>query len=233
MKKDNDTSAISAVFYEAFEEEEQLLINYLPQKHKYLFTDKTIQETQHELPPALIISTRTQSQIPLNWAGRISALITRSTGYDHISKFLTETQTDIPAAYLPDYAGRAVAEQAMLMWTALLRKFDIQKKSFKTFNRNGLTGREVLNRTIAIIGGGRIGSQIANIAHGLGMNLLGVDIKPNFEFAEKCDLKYVSLDDALKDAEIVVCALPLTDLTDKMLNHSCLSQVPPKFIIHK
>ena len=111
----------SAIFYEAFEEEEKILRKVLPRGHRYLFTWKTIQESGHKTPPARIISTRTQSKFPIEWAGSLDAIITRSTGYDHVSAYLGETGADIDAAYLPEYAARAVAEQALMMWTALLR----------------------------------------------------------------------------------------------------------------
>ena len=72
------------------EEEEIELRKVLPAEYDYFFTWKTIQESGHIMPPADIISTRTQSAIPLSWADRLKGIITRSTGYDHISAYLEE-----------------------------------------------------------------------------------------------------------------------------------------------
>jgi len=215
-----------AVFYEAFEEEESILRRVLPSKYKYLFTWKTIQESGHKSPPATIISTRTQSKFPLEWADKLDAIITRSTGYDDVSDFLNQTNTGISAAYLPEYAARAVAEQALMMWTALLRNLTIQRKSIETFYRDGLTGREIRNRRITVIGVGRIGGEVVDIAHGLQMKILGVDIKPRPEMKRKYGLKYVSLSKGLKNADIAVCALPLTDITRGMLCYKTLKTMP-------
>lgn len=215
-------SKYDVVFYEAFEEEEIQLRKHLPEDKKYHFTWKTIQETGHEHPPAPIVSIRTQSQIPIKWKDDLDALLTRSTGYDHISTYLNEAGIDIPAAYLPDYAGRAVAEQAMLLWTALIRKFPEQQEAVRTFSRDGLTGRELVNKTIIVAGVGRIGSQIVNIAQGLQMNVLGVDILPN----QNLGIKYVSMEEGIAVADIFVCALPLTDLTYGMLNYDLLKNLP-------
>ncbi len=220
----------SAVFYEAFDEEEKILRKVLPKGYRYIFTWKTIQESGHKLPPAKIISTRTQSKFPLEWADRLDAIITRSTGYDHVSDYLKQTGSDIDAAYLPEYAARAVAEQALIMWTALLRNLTIQKKSFETFFRDGLTGREIRNRRITVIGVGRIGSEIVDIAHGLQMKILGVDIRPNPDMKRKYDLKYVTLKEGLKNADIAVCALPLTDITRGMLDYNALKSMPENSI---
>ena len=215
-------SKYDAVFYEAFEEEEAELRKHLPNFKNYYFTWKTIQEAGHVNPPAPIVSTRTQSQIPLLWREDLTALITRSTGYDHITAYLKEAEIDIPAAYLPDYAGRAVAEQAMLLWTALIRKLPEQQEAVKSFTRDGLTGNELVNKTITIAGVGRIGSQIVDIANGLHMNVLGVDIAPN----ENLGVKYVSMQEGVAEADIFVCALPLTEITRGMLNYELLKNLP-------
>ena len=215
-------SKYDVAFYEAFEEEERELRKHLPDAGNYYFTWKTIQETGHGHPQAPIVSLRTQSKIPLNWKDDITALLTRSTGYDHITAYLKETGIDISAAYLPDYAGRAVAEQAMLLWTALMRNLPEQQEAVKTFCRDGLTGRELVNKTITVAGVGRIGSQIVDIAQGLKMNVLGVDLVPN----KNLGIQYVSMEEGVAGADIFVCALPLTDITDGMLNHDLLKNLP-------
>ncbi len=216
----------SAVFYEAFEEEEKILRKVLPKEFKYLFTWKTIQESGHKSPPAKVISTRTQSKFPIEWADSLNAIITRSTGYDHVSEYLTQTGARISAAYLPEYAARPVAEQALMMWTALLRNLTVQRKSFETFHRDGLTGREIRNRRITVIGVGHIGGEIVDIAHSLKMKILGVDIKPRAEMKKQYGLKYVSLKEGLKNADIAICALPLTGITRGLLNYKILKVMP-------
>ena len=220
-----ENKSFDAVFYEAFEEEEKILREFLPSDVNCLFTWKTIQESAHELPPAPIISTRTQSEFPDAWASRLNGIITRSTGYDHVSAYIIRNslQGRVSCAYLPDYAARAVAEQAMLLWTALSRKMKKQMKSFESFNRDGLTGVEVLGKTILVAGVGRIGSKIVEIASGLGMKVLGFDIKPQKHLEEKFFLKYVSLEDGMAEADIVVCALPLDRETEGLFDYGCLS----------
>lgn len=222
----NFYNSYDAVFYEAFEEEEKILREILPGGYNYLFTWHTIQESEHITLPAPIVSTRTQSRFPLEWAKDLKAIITRSSGYDHISEYFKESGIHIPTAYLPNYAARAVAEQALMMWLALLRNLPLQQENIKRFHRDGLTGREVCNKKITVIGVGRIGSQIVDIADGLKMRVFGVDINPKLEWERKYNLQYVSLEDGLKNADIAVCALPLTELTRGILNYDLLCQMP-------
>lgn len=212
----------TAAFFEAFDEEERVLRELLPKNNEYFFTWKTIQESGEEHPPAPIVSVRTQSLLPDEWANDINAVITRSTGYDHVTAYRESVEKQINAAYLPDYAGRAVAEQAMLLWTALIRKLELQRMSFDTFCRDNMTGSELAGRRITVVGVGRIGSQIVDVASGLRMEVKGVDIAPR----EIRGLEYVDLRGGIARAEILVCALPLTRETRGMLNHQLLKNMP-------
>lgn len=212
----------TAAFFEAFDEEEKVLRELLPKNHEYFFTWKTIQESGEEHSPAPIVSVRTQSLLPNEWGNNIDAVITRSTGYDHVTAYRESTGKRINAAYLPDYAGRAVAEQAMLLWSALLRKLKLQRLSFDTFCRDNMTGSELAGRRITVVGVGRIGAQIVDVALGLRMKVKGVDITPR----EIRGLEYVDMREGVERAEILVCALPLTRETRGMLKHQLLKNMP-------
>ena len=214
-----------AVMYEAFEEEERELKALLPKGRKYLFTWKTIQESGHKTPPGKVISVRTQSKIPVEWAPLIDGIITRSTGYDHISEYLKTCGRPLKAAYLPEYAARAVAEQAMILWSSCLRLLKTQTINFKNFHRDGLTGREIKGKTIVIAGVGRIGTQIVDIAKGLGMTPIGIDIAPNKGLEKKYGLEYLSWEEALPQADVLACALPLTSATRGLVNGKRLSSI--------
>ena len=129
-------------FYEAFAEEAEYLQQYLSPGIAAGFTRKTIQEHGTAEPPAGLISIRTQSSVPVSWAVKLAGILTRSTGYDHLEKYRGQENCNLPCGHLPPYCSRAVAEQAMLLWTALLRNLPGQSESFASFNRDGLTGWE-------------------------------------------------------------------------------------------
>jgi len=216
-----------AAFYEAFEEEELELKELLPKGHNYFFTWKTIQESGHKEPVARVISTRTQSAFPPAWAKTLDGIITRSTGYDHVSAYVSACAPGLKAAYLPDYAARAVAEQAMILWSSCLRNLKLQMECFPSFHRDGLTGREVLRKTILVAGVGRIGSEIADIAHGLRMRVLGVDLVPDEALAARTGMEYCSFEDGVPQADVIACALPLTSLTKGLFGLELLSKAKP------
>jgi D-lactate dehydrogenase len=207
-------------FYEAFEEEELELRKYLPAKIKAEFTWKTIQESGQNLPPSRLISTRTQSIYPVEWGTKLSGILSRSTGYDHLNEFRQTVTKKIELGYLPLYCHRAVAEHAMMLWMALLRKLPRQKQNFKTFLRDGITGNECENKTLLIVGAGNIGGQLIKIGKGLGMRVLCVDIVKKYPEEE-----YISIEEGIQQADIIVCAMNLTEQNRNYFTYDLLKRV--------
>lgn len=208
-------------FYEIFKEEEKFLKKFLPCTLKVAFSAKTIQASGDKITPAGIISIRTQSKIPLSWTDDgLKAVLSRSQGYDHLVTFLSLKQSKVVCGYLKTYCARAVGEHAIFAAMALMRKFKLQVKNFETFNREGLTGFECAGRRALIIGVGKIGSEIVDVARGLKMQAKGVDVVRRMK-----RLPYISLKEGVRWADIIFCALPLTRQTDKMLDYKILKNV--------
>ncbi len=213
---------LDVMFYEAFEEEKQALKQYIPGDWRVGFSSRTIQQDGQRDVPARVISVRTQSRIPLVWAEALEGILTRSQGYDHLARYLRKSEVPVPCGYLPEYCARAVAEQAVWMMMALWRKARGQIRQLATFDRDGLSGRQCLGRRALVVGVGRIGRQIVDLARGLRMEVKGVDI-----CHRENDLVYVPLSEGVAWAEVIFCALPLTDQTRAMINYEVLRGMPP------
>ena len=196
-----------AFFYEAFAEESERLLHYAAETGLRVgHSPLTIQETGHSAPPAPVVSLRTQSIFPPAWAPQLRGILTRSTGYDHLFAYRNAVGPACPAlGYLPLYCVRAVAEQALLLWTALLRRLPRQLAEFDRFRRDHLSGRENPGKKMALFGVGHIGYEIWRIATALGLIVRGVDPVRRHE-----DVAYAAPEEALADADIVVCAMNLT-----------------------
>ena len=207
-------------FYEAFEEEAAALRRLLPPQIQAGYTDLTIQETGHATPPSRFISIRTQSQLPIAWASTLDGILARSTGYDHLTAYAAAVAHPVALGYLPLYCHRAVAEQAMLLWMALLRRLPRQVRQFREFHRDGLTGVECQGRILAVVGVGHIGGEVGRLGGALGMRVLGVDRDPRH-----ADIEYASADVALPLADVVVCALDLNDTSRNYFDGARLRQI--------
>lgn len=218
----------AAFFYEAFAEEAARLEHYAAAAGLAIaHTPQTVQEAAHDKPPAPLISIRTQSLIPPSWASQLNGILTRSTGYDHLLAYGTAAGAPPPAlGYLPQYCARAVAEQALLLWTALLRRLPKQLAEFDHFRRDHLTGREILGKTMALFGVGNIGYEIWKIATALGVVVRGVD-----PVRRHPDVAYFSPEEALPEADIIVCAMNLTARNRGYFTLEVLSQARRKPIL--
>jgi D-lactate dehydrogenase len=205
------------LFFEAFFEERELLKKYLPEHIAAWFTEKTIQESDEEVF-APIISIRTQSRIPSDWVTEVKAVLSRSTGYDHLRNTQEGTALSIAKGYLPSYCSRSVAEHALLLSMLLLSQYHRQKKQFMEFDRSHITGREIFQKNILVAGVGSIGEEFVKIARGLGCSVKGFDRERRLS-----DLTYVSLKDGLAWADILICALSLNNETMGLLNTKVLS----------
>jgi D-lactate dehydrogenase len=207
-------------FYEAFAEEARSLRKRLPADIDAGYNEATIQEAGHASPRARMISIRTQSVIPPAWAPQLDAILSRSTGFDHMLAYAAQVKKPPALGYVPLYCQRAVAEQAALLWMALLRRLPQQMRQFTTFDRNGVTGAECQGKTLVVVGVGNIGGEVCRIGQGLGMRVLGVDLHPRYE-----DIEHAELDTALAQADIVVCAMDLNRSNRGFFNQSRLAKI--------
>lgn len=205
------------VFYEIFEEEEAELKELLPKNIEAQFIREPVNGQTKILPPGTIISTRTQSIFSDQWMQNLKGVLTRSVGYDHLKSLVKK---EIPCGYLPEYCAPYVAEHALMMILVLLKKLKKQLSHFETFNRCGLTVGECRGRNLLVVGVGRIGSEMVKIGKGLGMHVRGVDIVQRVS-----SLDYVSLKEGVSWADIVVCALSLTEQTRGMVNYEALKDL--------
>ena len=222
------TGSFDAFFYEAFTEEaERLLHHAAAARLRVGYTSLTIQEAGHAVPPAPLISLRTQSILPPAWAPRIRGILTRSTGYDHLLAYRQATgEICPPVGYLPLYCARAVAEQALLLWTALFRRLPQQLAQFDSFRRDHLSGQENPGKSMALFGVGNIGYEIWRIATALGLTVQGVD-----PVRRHPDVDYTSADEALAQADLIVCAMNLTSANRGYFTLERLAQARRKPIL--
>ena len=205
-------------FYEVFAEEQEALQRRMSSRVAAAFTDKTIQEEGMPDPPAGCISIRTQSCVPERWLNQLDGILSRSTGYDHLVGLPGTRGGGRPhCACLPSYCSRAVAEQAVLLWMALLRRLPAQRRAFQTFHRDGLTGFECRGKTLAVIGVGHIGIEIVRLGEALGMSVLGVDIDQRH-----AGVRYLPPDQALPRADVIVCAMNLTTVNRGYFSYDVL-----------
>jgi len=119
------------------------------------------------------------------------------------------------------------AEHTIAMMFALARRIPQATSSMKQgqWEKNKFMGSEVYNKTVGIIGLGRVGSVVAERAKGLMMNVIVHDPFIAPEAAAKMGITLVSLDEILKKSHFISVHTPLTKDTKGMLNAKTFARV--------
>lgn len=146
-------------------------------------------------------------------------IVTRSSGFDHIDVEYAKKK-GIKVSNVPGYGNNTVAEYTFGLILALARKFKTMILNIERgdFSRQGLMGIDIMGKTIGIIGTGRIGSYVAKIAHGFGMNILAYDRSKKQNLIEQYGVKYVGLEELLSNSDIVTLHVPYTKSTHHLIN---------------
>ena len=156
----------------------------------------------------------------------LKLIATRSTGTDHIDLEYAKLK-NIQVKNVPLYGENTVAEHTFALMLALSRK--IHESYIETargnFSTEGLMGFDLKNKTIGIIGGGRIGLHVARMARSFGMHVRVYDIHQDHFLSELINFKYVTLDELLKEADIISLHVPLNTHTAHMINKDTISQM--------
>ncbi len=133
---------------------------------------------------------------------------------------------NIAVTYTPDAPARSVVEQVFGLLISLSRRLVEAHESMRRGKWTRHTGMLLQGKTLGILGCGRIGKQVANIArHGFGMHVLAHDIKRDQKWAQRHDVTYVSLDKLLSDSHAITVHLPRTDKTTDMLNRQRINKM--------
>jgi len=107
------------------------------------------------------------------------------------------------------------AEHAISMMVALVRNIPQANASMKAgkWEKKKFSGTEIFNKTLGVVGLGKIGSVVADRARGLGMNVIAYDPYLALEQAKQIGVKLGSMDEVFGESDIITLHVPLTDET--------------------
>ncbi|TDQ41570.1 phosphoglycerate dehydrogenase [Aureibacillus halotolerans] len=125
----------------------------------------------------------------------------------------------------PDGNTISTAEHTFAMIASLVRNIPQATSSIKAGNwkRSAFQGRELNNKTLGIVGMGRIGSEIAKRAKAFNMKVKAFDPFLAKQRAEKMGIESVSLEEILETCDIITVHTPLTKQTRGLINNDNLA----------
>lgn len=211
----------------SIEKSEQIRKEFLELGHDfYCYMDRredeeTLKERMHDADVVVISNIKLSSEV-LKSSRKLKMLSVAFTGLDHIDLDYC-TEHNIKVVNASGYATVGVAELAIGLMIDVYRHItllDQDTRNEKT--RNNFLGRQLRGKTVGIIGTGAIGLETAIFLKAMGCTIIAWN-RTEREEANKLNIKYVSLQDLMKQSDIISLHVPLNKETYHLINRDLLS----------
>lgn len=169
---------------------------------------------------ALIVRSATKvTKDVISNAVNLKAIGRAGVGLDNVD-LEAATQKGIIVMNTPAGNTISTAEHTLSMILSLSRNIPQANTSTKKgeWNRSKFMGVELYNKTLGVIGFGRIGSEVSKRALSFGMKILAYDPFLSKEIAEGLGVEVVELKDLLKRADYISVHTPLTEETKHIIS---------------
>ncbi len=179
---------------------------------------------------AAVVRSATKITKPVIDAGtNLELLVRAGIGLDNIDVMEAEKR-GIQVSNTPSATTISVAEHTFGLMLATVRSHGPANLSMKAhkWEKKKFKGTELYEKTLGIIGSGRIGLAVAERAIAFGMKVIVFDI---VEVETSLDIRQVKLDELLAQADIISLHLPLTDRTRHMISDEAFGKMKDGVII--
>jgi glyoxylate reductase len=151
---------------------------------------------------------------------KIKIISTYSVGYNNIDVHSAK-ERGIYVTNTPDVLTNATADLAMGLLLSVSRNIvkgdnTIRNGEFKSWTPTWFLGLDLFNKTVGIVGLGRIGQNFAKKARAFNMNIIYHSSKKNHDFDNEFGAKLVSMETLIKESDFISLHVPLTDKTRYM-----------------
>jgi D-3-phosphoglycerate dehydrogenase len=166
-------------------------------------------------------------------APRLRAAIRHGAGLDMIP-VEAATAAGVLVANVPAVNARSVAEHVFFVTMALLRRFRMLDRDLR--QRGWLAGRahadlthELAGRKLGVVGMGAVGNAVTEIArNGFGLHVIANSRNPK---SLPDDVRFVTVDELVAEADVVVLSCPLTPETAGLISRERIGRMKPGAIL--
>ncbi|CAL5332465.1 unnamed protein product [Camellia sinensis] len=205
----------------------QLLNNFANVDCSYNMTPEELC-TKISLCDALIVrsGTKVTRQVFESSGGRLKVVGRAGVGIDNVD-LSAATEHGCLVVNAPTANTIAAAEHGIALLTAMARNIAQANASVKAgkWQRSKYVGVSLVGKTLLVMGFGKVGSEVARRARGLGMQVIAYDPYAPADRARAIGVELVTFDEAISAADFISLHLPLTPTTSKILNDECFSKM--------
>jgi D-3-phosphoglycerate dehydrogenase len=186
---------------------------------KYDLTPEQLKEVIKSYDALIIRSGTTVTADIICAADRLKFIGRAGVGLDNVD-LKAATKKGIVAMNTPGGNTTSTAEHTMSMILALARSIPQAVASIKAgkWERSSFKGTELYGKKLGIIGLGRIGSTVARMAKGFGMDILAYDPFLSMEVAQQKGVTVVELEGLLKTADFITIHIPKSSETKNLIS---------------
>ena len=198
-------------------------------EHENSIPAELLKEKVAHCDALLCLLTDSISKDVLKSANKLKIIANYAVGYNNIDLDYA-SKKNIVVTNTPGVLTNATADLTVTLILALARRITegdemTRQGLFKGWAPLLLLGVEITEKTIGIIGTGRIGSAVAQRAYGFNMHILYVDEKQNSIIEDKYKAERVELNQLFKESDFITLHVPLTDATYHLVNRERLKQM--------
>lgn len=174
---------------------------------------------------------RSGTQVTANIIGsatRMKVIGRAGTGVDNID-CNAATRKGVMVMNTPGGNTISAAEHTMAMIMSMARNVAQGDKSLKDgkWDRKKFMGVELQNKTLGILGLGRVGREVVSRCQAFGMKVVGYDPMFPADAARKLNIEPASAAEAIRRADFLTIHVPLLDETRNMINEESISTMKP------
>ncbi|SMO41465.1 phosphoglycerate dehydrogenase [Melghirimyces algeriensis] len=192
-------------------------------------TDLSKEELLTEIADADALIVRSQTQVTaelIQHAKKLKVIGRAGVGVDNID-IPAATAQGIIVVNAPDGNTISTAEHTFAMLISLARNIPQGYRSIVRgeWNRKAYVGVELNNKTLGILGLGRIGTELAKRARAFHMNVMAFDPYLTEDRAKKIGVQKASLDHVIAASDFITVHTPLTKETRHLIDAKAFSQM--------
>ncbi|XP_058217058.1 D-3-phosphoglycerate dehydrogenase 1, chloroplastic-like [Rhododendron vialii] len=159
-------------------------------------------------------------------SGRLKVVGRAGVGIDNVD-LAAATEHGCLVVNAPTANTIAAAEHGIALLAAMARNIAQASASVKAgkWLRSKYVGVSLVGKTLAVMGFGKVGSEVARRAKGLGMHVISHDPYAPADRARAIGVELVSFDEAIATADFISLHMPLTASTSKVLNDETFAKM--------
>ena len=175
---------------------------------------------------ALVSGTEPVTRRVVDAAIQLEVIAKHGVGYENIDLGATRDR-GIPVTIAGDAIADSVADMTMALLLALARRIPQGSDSVRAGEWKRFVGPELRDKTLGIVGLGKIGKAVAVRARSFGMRIAACDTHEDARFTAAYGVEYMPLEQLLSASDFVTLHAPVTHATRHLIDSERLKQMKP------